>query len=113
MIERRAGGDGISVKLDLLHADVGDMKEAIKTLATAINRLAVVEERLGNTGQALERAFIALEKVEARCSAAEGRLSELEKINVTTIHNNGWIDKAVWAALGLLAMYAAKKMGMV
>jgi hypothetical protein len=103
---RKTGTDGIAIKLDLLHADVGDMKEAIKTLATAINRLAVVEERLGNTSQALERAFVALEKV-------ENRLSELEKAAVTTDQTKAWVDKALWAAAAAACMYVAKKVGLI
>jgi hypothetical protein len=103
---RAAATSGISVKLDLLHADVGDMKEAIKTLATAINRLAVVEERLGNTSQALERAFVALEKVEARLAA-------LEQTAVTSKQTNAWVDKALWALAAAAAMYIAKKVGLV
>jgi tetratricopeptide (TPR) repeat protein len=104
--EDRRASSGISVKLDLLHADVGDMKEAIKTLATAINRLAVVEERLGNTSQALERAFIALDKVEQR-------ISSLEQAAVVSKQTNSWFEKGLWAMAAAAAMYVAKKTGLI
>lgn len=104
--EDRRNASGIAVKLDLLHADVGDMKEAIKTLATAINRLAVVEERLGNTSQALERAFVALDKVETR-------IALLEQKAVTSAQTSGWVEKGLWAAAAAAVMYVAKKVGLI
>lgn len=104
--EERRSSSGISVKLDLLHEDVGDMKEAIKTLATSINRLAIVEERLGYTSQALERAFTALEKVEARISALESQAVVSKQTNV-------WADRALWGAAAAAAMYVAEQTGLI
>lgn len=61
----------LGYKLSMLHEDVGDMKVALKELAIAITRFAIVEERQAQTGLALERAFKTLEKVEARVTAEE------------------------------------------
>lgn len=104
-MERRSP-TGITVKLDALSSDMSEMKDAIKTLATAINRLAVVEERLGNTGQALERAFIALKEVESRVAA-------VEKTIVETSKTNQWMERGMWAALAALCTVVAHKMGWI
>jgi hypothetical protein len=101
----RRVSDALTVRLDLLREDIGDMKNAISQLATSVNRLAVVEERLGNTSQALERAFKALEKIEQR-------LNVLETTAVSSKKTNEWVDKAIYAGLAALAMYAAQRIGL-
>ena len=104
-IERREQS-GISVKLDLLHDDVSDMKSVLKDLTIAINRLAVVEERQTQAAAALERAFGALERV-------EGRLAVLELQGVSSKQTNDWMGKAVWAAVAAVAVFAGKKVGLL
>lgn len=94
----------ISMKLDMLHDDVSDMKSVLKDLTVAINRLAVVEERQTQTSTALERAFVALEKVETRVSA-------LERLAVTSKQTNTWVDKAVWGIVIAFALFIGKKLG--
>lgn len=61
----------LTVKLDMLHADVVDMKTALGELSKAITKLALVEERQSRTAEALERAFKAIGKIEDRLSALE------------------------------------------
>ena len=64
--------DAIAYQITQLHDDVTDMKSALKELATALTRFAVVEERQAQTAIALERAFKTLEKIEARVATQEG-----------------------------------------
>lgn len=97
---------GISVKLELLHDDVRDMKSVLKDLTTAINRLAVVEERQLQFGEAVGRAFKGLEEVRLRVHA-------LESVAVTSKQTNDWAGKALWAAAAAGAMFVAKKTGLV
>lgn len=103
--ERRSP-DVISVKLDLLHDDVRDMKTVLKDLTVAINRLAVVEERQSQIGESMGRAFKGLEEV-------KGRVTVLETQAVTTSQTNSWAGKAVWAAAAATAVFIAKKAGLV
>lgn len=90
---RRSNDSGIIVKLELLHDDVSDMKSVLKELTVAINRLAIVEERQQQTAASLERAFTALEKVEARTTV-------LELANVNTSRTSTLIDKSLWLLVG-------------
>ena len=91
-------------KLETLHTDVRKIESVLQDLTAAITRLAVVEERQSTTAAALERAFKALSKVEDRVAAIELQVPANRKISV-------WIDRVTWAALGLLAMYVMKSLG--
>lgn len=103
-IERRAT-NGITVKLDLLHTDVQDMKSVLKELTAAISRLAVVESDLTHFSAAQERAFKVLEKLETRMAAVE-----LQAVNAS--RTSGWVDKAVVAIIAIVGSYVAVKVGL-
>jgi uncharacterized coiled-coil protein SlyX len=96
----------IAVRLDNLHADVSGMRDVLKELATAVTKLAVIEERQGQAAQALERAFKVLEKVEARLDA-------LEHAQPLQMQSTDWINRGMWAAVGVLALFIIKKVGLV
>ena len=93
-------------RLDTLHEDVGEMKAALKDLAAAITKLALIEERQANAAAAQERAFAVLERLEGRVSRLETYVPANKKVTV-------WVDRGTWAALGLLAMLLFKKSGLV
>lgn len=103
-IERRTT-DGISVKLDLLHSDVQDMKSVLKELTAAISRLAVVESDMTHFSAAQERAFKVLEKLETRMAAVEIQASNAAR-------TSGWVDKAVVAVVAVVGAYTANKLGL-
>jgi predicted nuclease with TOPRIM domain len=103
--DRRAS-DGITVHLERLHSDVGDMREALKELAASVSRLALVEERLGNTNQALERLLKAVEKLENRMTAVEAKVVAQ---GVTTKSTSKWVDHAIYALLAAGGTYLATK----
>lgn len=96
----------IASKLESLHGDVGDMKSVLKDLTTAVTKLAIVEERQGQASLALERAFKVLEKV-------EGRLDALEKAAPLQLQTSQWVMTAVWAAVVAVALFVAKKTGLM
>lgn len=58
-------------KLDAIIGDVGEIKQSLKELTQAVNRLALVEERLANTTDALDRAFKEIEKQDHRIKTLE------------------------------------------
>jgi regulator of replication initiation timing len=103
--ERRVDVALMGAKLNVLHQDVGEIKDAIKELTSAITRLALVEERIASTSAAQERAFEAIAKVEARLVEIEKMLPEYSKVSI-------WVDRGIWAALAAAAVYAAKKVGL-
>lgn len=104
MTEENAGV--LAIRLVALHEDVTEIKDALSKLSDAITKLALVEERQTQTAQALERAFIAIERLEARVAVIELKQPHALKFAV-------WMDRAIWAALALLATYAARQIGLL
>lgn len=92
----------LSARLQTLHADVSDIKGTLKELTLAINKLALVEERLANTSTAQERAFKMLSKMEERIDA-------LERQAVTNTSTAKWVDRAITAIIGAAAMFGWDK----
>lgn len=83
----------LSTRIQTLHSDVADIKGTLKDLTSAINKLALVEERISNAVAAQERSFKAIEKLEARIDA-------LEMKTVTADSTNKWLDRGLVAVLG-------------
>ena len=88
----------LSARLQTLHTDVSDIKGTLKDLTQAINKLALVEERITNAVAAQERSFKAIEKLEER-------IDSLERAQVTTDNTNKWIDRGIVAGLAALATF--------
>ena len=83
----------LSSRIQTLHSDVADIKGTLKDLTSAINKLALVEERISNAVAAQERSFKAIEKLEER-------IDELEKKNISADNTSKWLDRGLVAALG-------------
>lgn len=114
-VERRVQ-NGISVKLDILHDDVKDMKAVLRELTAAISRLAVVESDLSHHSAAQERAFLVLAELEKRVanyeSSTNARLAKNDIAIANASRTSGWVDKAVVAVVALVASYIAAKVGL-
>ena len=96
----------IAIQITNLHDDVGDMKTALKDLASAIIKLALVEERQGQTSLQLERAFKVMERLEAR-------VANLEVAAPLNKQTNAWVLSGVWAAVGVIALVVLKSVGVL
>ena len=96
----------IAIQMKALHEDIGEMKTALGKLTDAITKLALIEQQQAQAAAAQERAFKALEKVESRVSEIEKRLPEVARTSV-------WVDRGVWASMAAIAVYAAKKLGIM
>ena len=83
----------LSARLATLHTDVFDIKGTLKDLTAAINKLALVEERLTHTTAAQERTFKVIEKLEQRLDA-------LERTQVSNDATSKWIDRGLVGLLG-------------
>jgi hypothetical protein len=105
-IDRRAGPNPVSMKLDMMAEDMSEMKATMKELAVSVNRLTLVEERVGHTNAAMERAFANMDKLSSRVGA-------LEHAQVTSKQTNEWVGKAIWACAAAAAVFVAKKAGLV
>lgn len=93
-------------KVDALHRDVTDVKSALKDVATALNKLTLVEERQSQSNANQKRMMEKLDTLETRVDA-------LEKADVRHGQAATWVMNAVWGAAGLLCMYVAKMLGLV
>jgi len=91
----------INSRLDALHNDIHDMRQAMRDLSAAITKLALVEERLVQTSASIDRAFKAVEKV-------SDRLSVLEKTGVDSLRINRWVDRVVWGVMAAMGVYLLK-----
>jgi len=83
----------LASKLMSLHDDVSEIKGALKDLTSAITKLALIEERQSVTNAALERAFVAISRV-------EDRLSELERLAPINNQARAWVERFVLALAG-------------
>ena len=96
----------LTVKIDMLHSDVVDMKTALNELSKAITKLALVEERQAQTADAMERAFKAIGKIEDRISA-------LELAAPKTKETNAWVDRFILALVMAVAGFIGTKLGLL
>lgn len=94
----------IAHKLETLHSDVREIEIILRELTAAITRLSLIEERQTQAAAALERSFVALDKLETRIASLEQLAPANRRIHI-------WIDRAVWGALGLMGMALAKQIG--
>lgn len=92
----------LSVRLQSLHEDVGDIKGTLQNLTAAITKLALVEERLSVTMAAQERAFAAISNVEKR-------LSKLENKVPVTDNAMKWVDRGITAIVAAAVMFVWEK----
>lgn len=87
----------LTLKFDVMQSDVTEIKAAIKEMTSAVNKLAIIEERLATAVAAQERAFIALGNIEKR-------VAELEKKEPIYDKTSLWIDRCVTLVIGAVIM---------
>jgi len=90
----------VVARIALLHEDFGEMKGALKEMANAISKIALVEERQQQAALAQERTFKGLEKLEAR-------LEKLEAQAPINLQNNKRIERLI---IGMFSVVAAAVM---
>ena len=89
----------LSERFQALHDDVSEIKSAIRDLAAAITKLALIEDRQSNVAAAQERLFAALARLELR-------VIELEKSSPANKQTNAWVEKAILLAAGAALLFA-------
>ena len=103
----------VITRLGLLSEDVGELKETLRQIASAVTRLALVEERQMQTNEALSRAFKQIDKLDLKLTGIERRLGTLERMQPLQQQTNGWVMTSVWIAAGAAVMFVAKKTGIL
>lgn len=96
--------DVLHAELRAMREDVSEIKGAVSKVADALERLARLEERHSTVAGALERAFGAISKIEAR-------LRELEQAAPVQKLTSGWVTNGVWGIVGMVAMLVLKHIG--
>lgn len=79
-------------RLASLADDMAEVKTTMKTLAAAVTKLAVIEERQTADRGALERAFAEIGKL-------DGRVKALEQAQPLQKQASDWVQKAVGLVL--------------
>lgn len=103
----------VITRLGILSDDVGELKETLRQIASAVTRLALVEERQMQTNEALSRAFKQIDKLDMKLTGIEQRLGTLERMQPLQQQTNGWVMTSVWIAAGAAVMFIAKKTGIL
>jgi len=103
----------VITRLGLLSDDVGELKETLRQIATAVTRLALVEERQSQTNEALSRAFKQIDKVELKLTGVEQRLVSLERLQPQQQQTSAWVTEKVVARGRAAVMFVAKKVGIL
>ena len=101
----------VITRLGILSDDVGELKETLRQIASAVTRLALVEERQMQTNEALSRAFKQIDKLDLKLTSIEQRLGALERMQPQQQQTTTWVVSAVWAAAGAAFFFIAKKAG--
>ena len=103
----------VITRLGLLSEDVGELKETLRQIASAVTRLALVEERQMQTNEALSRAFKQIDKFDLKLTTVEQRIGALERMQPQQQQTSAWVTTMLWAAAGAAVMFVAKKVGFV
>lgn len=103
----------VITRLGLLSDDVGELKETLRQIATAVTRLALVEERQSQTNEALSRAFKQIDKLDLKLTGIEQRLVSLERVQPQQQQTSAWVTTMLWATAGAAVMFVAKKVGIL
>lgn len=96
----------LSLQLKTMHADVADIKGALRDLTAAITKLALIEERQAHAAAAQERAFRLMESIENRVSALELQIPNAAR-------TGAWVERGLWAAVAAVAVFIGKKTGLL
>ena len=115
-------------RISTLHADVTDirsaLKESMREMSTAFNKLIQIEEKqiyvmqdLQRINKIAERSHERIDKMlydsQLQWERLENRVDTLEKDSPLQKQTSAWVLSAVYAAAGMLAMYVAKIIGIV
>ena len=104
---------GTDPAIEVLIHKVSKMEQSMDKMDDAVTKLAVVEERQTAHHAALERAFGSISSMNDKFDKLIARIEKLE--TAAPLHNQTqkWVERAIWAAAAAVAMYIAKKTGIV
>lgn len=100
------------------------VRENLKEMTAAITKLAVIEERMVATTMQQDRILeiirdqraetnIALEKLSEKNAKLEERVDDLAKNAPLQKLVGNWVISGAWAVIGIVAIFIAKKVGLL
>lgn len=90
------------IRVETMSSDITEIKGAMRQVAEAITRLAVVEERQTAGAAALGRAFAEIDKVDRRVSTLDTRVATLEQAQPLNKKTTEWVEKVFWLVIGAI-----------
>lgn len=115
---------GTDPLIEMIAHKVERMEHSMDKLTEAITKLAVIEEKQSADRQALERAFMAIQKSDERCQllfektsakldAIDGRVDGLEAAAPTNALTSGWILEGAKALAVTALVFVLSKSGLM
>lgn len=107
----------VAERIGLLHEDMNElkdsMKESMREMASAVNKLVAVETRQEAMNQSYERVSKILERETLKREELESRVDALEREQPIQKQVTKWILTAIWGAVTLVGIFAAKTLGLL
>ena len=104
-------------RLSSIHSDMGDLKdtvkESLKDISSAMNKLVQIEERVAHTNQNYERLVRENEKVVDTLIKMDRRIDTIEKDMPMQKQVTKWFLTAVWSAAAAAVYFVGKMTGIV
>lgn len=102
--------------LNGIHKDVIDLRESVrdsvKDIAVALNKLAAFEERQLNMSTAYDRLSKDFEKTLDKYEKLENRVDALEREQPDNQRIKDWIYKGIIGILGIVGLFVMKFVGL-
>lgn len=106
----------VTDRLNGIHEDVIDLRESVrdsvKDIAVALNRLAAFEERQLNMSTAYDRLSKDFEKTIDKYEKLENRVDALEREQPDNQRIKDWIYKGIIGILGIVGLFVMKFVGL-
>ena len=106
----------VTDRLNGIHKDVIDVRESVrdsvKDIAVALNRLTAFEERQLNMSTAYDRLSKDFEKTLDKYEKLENRVDALEKEQPDNQRIKDWIYKGIIGILGVVGLFVMKFVGL-
>lgn len=106
MIEEHHTVKNLEFRLGALHDDVRDVRGSMNKMADAISKMALIEERQGNTNMLVTQVNGKLDRMETRISILEVNAPQMTRTSL-------WVDRAVLFVVGAMAMFMLKATGFI
>lgn len=114
--DRRATDPAIEVivhKMTRMASDMDKLAESVEKMSENMSRLVLAEERIAQVISSIERVNKRLDEGNIRFKDLEGRVVDLEKKDISHDGASAWVDKGIGAAMTVLAVFVAHKLGLM